>query len=64
MSLSAGSREREELEISLSTLDGMIRKGEIEVSREGRRVYVRMERPECLSDEEFAAQSHHQGGRA
>ena len=53
MSLSAGSRERRELEISLSTLDGTIRKGEIEVSREGRRVYVRMERPECLSDEEL-----------
>ena len=43
----------EELEISLSTLDRMIRKGEIEVSREGRRVYVRMHGPEYLSDEEL-----------
>ena len=31
----------EELEISLSTLDRKIRKGEVEVVREGRRVYVR-----------------------
>ena len=36
----------EELEISLSTLDRKIRKGEIEVVREGRRVYVRMHGPE------------------
>ena len=42
-----------ELEISLSTLDRMIRKGEIEVSREGRRVYVRMEGPAYLTDEEL-----------
>ena len=41
-----------ELEVSLSTLDRMIRRGELEVRREGRRVYVRMERPEQLSDEE------------
>ena len=33
----------EELEVSLSTLDRMIRRGEAEVRREGRRVYVRME---------------------
>jgi len=32
----------EELEVSLSTLDRMIRRGELEVAREGRRVYVRM----------------------
>ena len=31
-----------QLEVSLSTLDRMIRKGEVEVVREGRRVYVRM----------------------
>ena len=37
----------EELEISLSTLDRQIRKGEVEVLREGRRVYVRMHGPEC-----------------
>ncbi len=42
-----------ELEISLSTLDRMIRKGEIEVSREGRRIYVRMEGPAYLTDEEL-----------
>ena len=43
----------EELEISLSTLDRMIRKGEVEVSREGRRVYVRMEGPAYPSDGEL-----------
>ena len=43
----------EELEISLSTLDRMIRRGEVEVRREGRRVYVRMHGPEYLSDEEL-----------
>ncbi len=43
----------EELEISLSTLDRKIRRGEIEVVREGRRVYVRMEGPKYLSDEEL-----------
>ena len=43
----------EELEISLATLDRKIRKGEIEVVREGRRVYVRMHGPEYLSDEEL-----------
>ena len=43
----------EELEISLSTLDRKIRKGEVEVVREGRRVYVRMHEPEYLSDEEL-----------
>ena len=36
----------EELEISFSTLDRKIRSGEVEVVREGRRVYVRMQGPE------------------
>ena len=31
------------MEVSLSTLDRMIRKGEVEVRREGRQVFVRME---------------------
>ena len=43
----------EELEIPLSTLDRKIRKGEVEVAREGSRVYVRMHEPEYLSDEEL-----------
>ena len=43
----------EEMDISLSTLDRMIRKGEVEVSRERRRVYVRMEGPAYLSDAEL-----------
>ena len=43
----------EELDVSLSTLDRMIRRGEVEVRREGRRVYVRMHGPEYLSDEEL-----------
>ncbi len=43
----------EELEISLSTLDRKIRKGEVEVVREGRRVYVRMHGSEYLSDHEL-----------
>ncbi len=42
-----------ELEVSISTLDRMIRKGEIEVRREGRRVYVRLEGPEHVSDDEL-----------
>ena len=42
----------EELEVSLSTLDRMIRRGEVETRREGRRVYVRME-GEYISDEEM-----------
>ncbi len=40
----------EELGISLSTLDRRIKKGEIEVVREGRRVWVMMHGPEYLSD--------------
>ena len=43
----------QELEVSLSTLDRMIRKGEVEVAREGRRVYVRMLGPGDPSDEEL-----------
>ena len=43
----------QELEVSLSTLDRMIRKGEVEVAREGRRVHVRMLGPENPSDEEL-----------
>ena len=43
----------EELEISLSTLDRKIRSGEVEVVREGRRVYVRMHGPEYMTDEEL-----------
>ncbi len=41
------------LEVSLSTLDRMIRKGEVEVRREVRRVYVRMRGREYLSDTEL-----------
>ena len=47
----------EEMEISLSTLDRMIRRGEVEVRREGRRVYVQMHGPEYLSDEELLHRS-------
>ena len=47
----------EELEISLSTLDRMVRRGEVEVRREGRRVFVRMQGPEYLSDEELLRRS-------
>ena len=42
----------EELEVSLSTLDRKIRTGEVEVRREGRRVYVRM-KGEYITDEEL-----------
>ena len=47
----------DELEVSLSTLDRMIRRGEVEVRREGRRVYVRMEGPEYLGSEELLRRS-------
>ena len=47
----------DELEVSLSTLDRKIRRGEIEVRREGRRVYVRMHGPDYLSDGELLDQS-------
>ena len=43
----------QELEISLSTLDRMIRKGEVEVVRESRRLYVRLHGPGDLDDEEL-----------
>ena len=43
----------EEMGISLFTLDRMIRKGKIEVSREGHRIYVRIEGPAYVSDEEL-----------
>ena len=46
-----------ELEISLSTLDRKIRRGEIEVVREGRRVCVRMEGSEYVSDDELLRRS-------
>ena len=46
-----------ELEMSLSTLDRKIRRDEIEVRREGRRVYVRLERPEYVSDDELLRRS-------
>ena len=42
-----------EMEISMSTLDRKIRRGEIEVRREGRRVYVRLEGPEYVGDDEL-----------
>ena len=47
----------EELEVSLSTLDRKIRRGEVEIAREGRRVYVRMQGAEYLSDEELLHRS-------
>ena len=40
-----------EMGVSLSTLDRRIKKGEVEVFREGRRVFVLMHGPEQLSDE-------------
>ena len=43
----------QEVDISLSTLDRKIRKGEVKLAREGRRVYVRMHGPEYLSDDEL-----------
>ena len=46
-----------EMEVSVSTLDRKIRRGEIEVLREGRRVYVRMEGPEYVSDDELLRRS-------
>ena len=42
-----------ELDVSLSTLDRMIRKGEVEVAREGRRVYVKLAGPRYPSDREL-----------
>ena len=46
-----------DLEVSLSTLDRKIRRGEIEVRREGRRVYVRLDGPEYVSDDELLRRS-------
>ncbi len=46
-----------EMRLSVSTLDRMIRRGEIEVRREGRRVYVRMEGPEYVSDKELLSRA-------
>ena len=51
------SEAAEELEVSMSTLDRKIRVGEVEVRREGRRVYVRMEGPGYVSDEELLRRS-------
>ena len=42
-----------EMDVSVSTLDRMIRRGEIEARREGRRVYVCIEGPEYVSDDEL-----------
>ena len=46
-----------EMEISLSTLDRRIRSGEVEVVREGRRVYVRMHGLEYVGDDELLRRS-------
>ena len=46
-----------ELEVSLSTLDRMIRKGEVDVQREGRRVYVKLPGPCYPSDRELLRQA-------
>ena len=46
-----------EMEISLSTLDRRIRSGEVEVVREGHRVYVRMHGLEYVGDDELLRRS-------
>ena len=46
-----------ELEVSLSTLDRMIRKGEVAVERRGRRVYVKLPGPRYPSDRELWRQA-------
>ena len=46
-----------EMKISLSTLDRKIKRGEIEIRREGRRVYVRLEGSEYVSDAELLRRS-------
>ena len=46
-----------ELEVSLSTLDRMIRKGDVEAGREGRRVYVKLPGPLYPSDRELLRQA-------
>ena len=45
------------MEISLSTLDRRIRSGEVEMVREGRRVYVRMHGTEYVGDDELLRRS-------
>lgn len=54
MTRAASARE---LEISLSTLGRKIRRGEIEVLRNGRRVYVRLEGPEYVSGDALLRRS-------
>ena len=49
----AKAEAAQEMEVSISTLDRMILGGEVEVRREGRRVYVRIEGPERVSDEDL-----------
>ena len=46
-----------ELDVSLSTLDRMIRKGEVDVQREGRRVYVKLPGPRYPSDRDLLRQA-------
>ena len=46
-----------EMEVSLSTLDRMIRKGEVVVERKGRRVYVKLPGPRYPSDRELLRQA-------
>ena len=46
-----------EFELSLSSLDRKIRRGEVEVVREGRRVYVRMHGLEYVGDDELLRRS-------
>ena len=46
-----------EMEISLSTLDRRIRSGEVEMVREGRRVYARMHGTEYVGDDELLRRS-------
>ena len=46
-----------ELEVSLSTLDRMIRKGEVDVEKKGRRVYVKLPGPRYPSDRELLRQA-------
>ena len=46
-----------ELEVSLSTLDLMIRKGEVDVEKKGRRVYVKLPGPRYPSDRELLRQA-------
>ena len=54
------SEAARELEVSLSTLDRMIRKAELEVKRQGRRVYVKLPGPRYPSDRELLRQARTQ----